>query len=77
MTNQEITLRILRQELSIVRQELSKMLQHIDCRRYQDHEVLETLIDRIIDLNNFIDHRTDLPPVYAEPWTTTENDDDE
>ncbi len=70
MTNQEITLRI-------VRQELGKMLQHIDCGRYQDHEVLETLIDRIVDLNNFIDNRTDLPPVYAEPWTTTENDDDE
>ena len=70
MTNQEITIRI-------VRQELGKMLQHNDCGRYQEHEVLETLIDRIIDLNNFIDHRTDLPPVYAEPWTTTENDDDE
>lgn len=70
MTNQEITLRI-------VRQELGKMLQHIDCGRYQDHEVLETLIDRIVDLNNFIDNRTDMPPVYAEPWTTTENDDDE
>ena len=49
MTNQEITLRI-------VRQELGKMLQHIDCGRYQDHEVLETLIDRIVDLNNFIDN---------------------
>ena len=70
MTNQEITLRI-------VRQELGKMLQHIDCGGYQDHEVLETLIDRIVDLSNFIDNRTDMPPVYAEPWTTTENDDDE
>lgn len=67
MTKQEITIRI-------VRQELGKMLKHYEDINYTDPDVLETIADRIIDLINFIDNRTELPTVYAPAW---ENDDDE
>lgn len=67
MTKQEITIRI-------VRQELGKMLKHYEDINYTDPDVLETIADRIIDLINFIDNQTELPPVYVPAW---ENDDDE
>ncbi len=67
MTDQEITLRI-------VRQELGKMLKHYQDINYTDSEVLETIVDRVIDLTSFIDNQIELPPVYAPAW---ENDDDE
>ena len=67
MTDQEITLRI-------VRQELGKMLKHYQDINYTDSEVLETIVDRVIDLTSFIDNQIELPLVYAPAW---ENDDDE
>ena len=67
MTKQEITIRI-------VRQELGKMLKHYEDINYTDPDVLETIADRIIDLINFIDNRTELPTVHVPAW---ENDDDE
>lgn len=61
MTDQEITIRI-------IQQELNNMLDHNDCGLYPDNEVMDTIIDRIVDLTNFIRSQTPLPNVYAVPW---------
>ena len=61
MTKEEITIRLIRQELGFI-------ISHCENCEDGDSNVLETVVDRVIDLTELIDNNTSLPPCYVEPW---------
>lgn len=62
MTNEEIQIRI-------VMQELANILTFWDSYDWEEAEFLETIIDRVIDLQEYLSNGTRLPEV---PWSQPE-----
>tara|TARA_R100000951_G_scaffold90032_1_gene78155 strand:+ start:8266 stop:8469 length:204 start_codon:yes stop_codon:yes gene_type:complete len=61
MTNEEIQIRL-------IRQELEKMLTFYEVTEEDDQDIIETLVERLVDLQSYLANNTKLPPVYAYPW---------
>lgn len=63
MTHDEIKIRL-------IRQELARILDYHESTEDSDPDLIETVIDRVIDLTEFIDNNVSLPPCYVKPWST-------
>ncbi len=65
MTEDEITLRIVKQELELI-------VKYYEGSEDDSLELMSTMVDRCIDLSDFIDRQCPLPPVFAWPWVEEE-----
>jgi hypothetical protein len=57
-------------KIRLIRQELARLLDYHESTEDSDPDLIETVIDRVIDLTRFIDNNVSLPPCYVKPWST-------
>lgn len=69
MTTEEIQIRIVRQELANM---LTCWESYGRTYGWEEADFLETIIDRVIDLQEYLANGTQLPEVYVYPWHDVE-----